>query len=83
MKGKAYEQRLQLLNITTLEKRRQRGDLIEVYKIPLCDRCAHYFITISMVEADTMNAFKYRLDKYWSNQDGKCYFPSVRTEIKS
>ena len=33
MKGKTYEQRLQLLNITTLEKRRQRGDLIEVYKI--------------------------------------------------
>jgi len=36
---------------------------------PLCDRCAYYFITISMVEADTVNAFKYRLDKYWSNQD--------------
>jgi len=33
MKGRTYEQRLQLLNITTLEKRRQRGDLIEVYKI--------------------------------------------------
>ena len=27
------EQRLQLLNITTLERRRQRDDLIEVYKI--------------------------------------------------
>jgi len=33
MKGMTYEQRLQLLNITTLEKRRQRGDLIEMYKI--------------------------------------------------
>jgi len=22
-----------------------------------------------VVEADTVNAFKYRLDKYWSNQD--------------
>jgi len=33
MKAKTYEQRLQLLNITTLEKRRQRGDLIEMYKI--------------------------------------------------
>ena len=31
--GKTYEQRLQLMNITTLERRRQRGDLIEVYKI--------------------------------------------------
>jgi len=31
--GKTYEQRLQLLNITSLERRRQRGDLIEVYKI--------------------------------------------------
>jgi len=33
MKGRTYEQRLQLLNVTTLEKRRQRGDLIDVYKI--------------------------------------------------
>jgi len=33
MKGMTYEQCLQLLNITTLEKRRQRGDIIEIYKI--------------------------------------------------
>jgi len=33
MKGMTYKQSLQLLNITTLEKRRQRGDLIEVNKI--------------------------------------------------
>jgi len=32
MKCKTYEQRLQLLNITTVEKRRQRADLIEVYR---------------------------------------------------
>jgi len=33
-KGMTYEQRMQILNITTLEKRRQRVDLTEVYKIP-------------------------------------------------
>jgi len=33
VKGMTYEQRLQLLNITTLEIKRQRLDLIEVYKI--------------------------------------------------
>ena len=33
MKSKTYEERLKLLKLTTLERRRQRGDLIEVYKI--------------------------------------------------
>jgi len=33
LKSKSYEQRLQILNLTSLEKRRVRGDLIEVFKI--------------------------------------------------
>jgi len=33
MKCMMYEQRLQLLNNTTLERKRQMGDLIKVYKI--------------------------------------------------
>jgi len=33
MKHKSYEERLKLLGITTLEKRRVRGDLIQVFRI--------------------------------------------------
>ncbi len=33
MKGKSYEDRLKLLNLTTLEERRIRGDSIQWYKI--------------------------------------------------
>ena len=33
LKGKDYRQRLEELGITTLEERRERGDLIQVYKI--------------------------------------------------
>ena len=32
-KGKGYEERLRIMNLTTLETRRVRGDLIQVYKI--------------------------------------------------
>jgi len=33
MKRKSYEERLKLLGITSLEKRRVRGDLIQVFRI--------------------------------------------------
>lgn len=33
LRGKSYEERLQALNLTTLEQRRERGDLIQVYKL--------------------------------------------------
>ena len=33
MKGKSYEERLQKLNLWSLEERRNRQDLIEVFKI--------------------------------------------------
>ena len=33
LKDKSYEERLRCLNLTTLDTRRLRGDLIEVFKI--------------------------------------------------
>ena len=33
MKGKSYEERLQRMNLWSLEERRNRQDLIEVFKI--------------------------------------------------
>ena len=33
MKGKSYEERLQKLNLWSLEERRSRQDLIQVFKI--------------------------------------------------
>ena len=33
LKGKTYEERLKELGLTTLEARRERGDMIEVFKI--------------------------------------------------
>ena len=38
MKGKSYEERLQKLNLWSLEERRNRQDLIEVFKI--CKGCS-------------------------------------------
>ena len=32
LKNKCYTDRMRILNLTTLEKRRKRGDLIEAYK---------------------------------------------------
>jgi len=36
MKSETYKERIKLLKLTTLERKRQRGDLIEVYKILTC-----------------------------------------------
>ena len=34
LKGRTYNQRLKELDMITLEERRERGDLIQVYKVP-------------------------------------------------
>ena len=33
LRNKSYDERLKILNLTTLQKRRKRGDLIETFKI--------------------------------------------------
>ena len=116
MKSKTYEERLglKLLKLTTLERRRQRGDLIEVYKIvtgkedidssclfqlasqdlnfrghhlKLYKKPCHlnvrkyYFsqrivnswnsLPKSVVEAPSVNSFKNRLDKYFTDMDSQ------------
>ena len=46
---KSYEERLKIFNLTTLEKRRIRGDLIQIFKIKL-----------GLEKVDLINEFSYR-----------------------
>ena len=111
LKHLAYSDRLKNLNLPTLNYRRHRGDMIEVYKIvtkKYSEECctfltrSNYKITRGnrynlekghirydarkysfscrvitlwnslpdiVVSANSTNAFKNRLDKYWSTQE--------------
>ena len=108
-RGQDYESRLARVGLITLEDRRSRGDLIEVFKIikgidkvdyrnffelasysvtrghrykiikvrPRLEIRKHFFsqrvvnswnkLPSTVVEADTVNVFKNRLDSYWKN----------------
>jgi len=46
MVGKTYEERLQCLKLWTLEERRNRQDLIEVFMVALCNRADHYIFIL-------------------------------------
>ena len=65
----SYEDRLRVVHLTSLETRRIRGDLIEVYKIMhgLTDLNSKDFITIS---ASGLRGHRYKLFK-----------PRVRTDV--
>jgi len=47
-----------------------------IRKYSFCARVVHIWNSLpnEVVEANTVNAFKNRLDKHWSNQDGLFYF---------
>ena len=111
LKGMSYEQRLRALDLPTLQYRRYRGDMIEVFKMThgLYDETVtndfldmkpsrargHDFniyklgcrldvrkysfrlrvtsqwnnLPDSVVNADSMNSFKNRLDKFWNDSE--------------
>ena len=64
-----YEDRLKLVNLTTLETRRIRGDLIEVYKI------LHGYTDINPQDFFTFSGFQFR------GHGLKLYKPRIRTDI--
>ena len=112
LKHLCYEDRLKALGLTTLEQRRKRGDLIEVFRILkgfekvdhnqffelnaegilrghtlkikknrsntnlrqnfFTSRVVNEWNSLpsSVVEADTINCFKNRLDKYLNSKNG-------------
>jgi len=77
-----YSKRLDVLNLTTLEKRRLRGDLIEVYKLLTgrenIDHTAFSsWMTVVMVREDK-TGHKYKLKKYRSRLDIRKHFFSNR-----
>ena len=78
LKNLPYEERLSRLNLTTLEKRRQRGDLIQTYRI---------MTQIDKVNPDTLfqratylstRGHKHKLAKTRPNLDIRKFFYSQR-----
>jgi len=68
---------LKKLKIPTLKYRRARGDIIEVFKIVhghydninRISLLPHVDVATMVVDSDSINCFKSRLDKFWTNQD--------------
>jgi ribonuclease P/MRP protein subunit RPP40 len=61
LKGKSYSQRLGELGLTTLEDRRERGDLIQAYKILTGKEMVNYQTWFQMCEAmDDMRGTRLR-----------------------
>ena len=67
-KGKTYEERLKLVGLTTLENRRLRSDLIEVFRIILkgyegLDEKAFFKRQQGVTRGHTLKLYKQRVNK--------------------
>jgi hypothetical protein len=75
---KSYEERLKLCKLLTLEQRRHRGDMIEVFKLlnGFDDVKFNNFINAwnnlpaSIVECHSVNSFKHYISVYLSVNSG-------------
>ena len=56
MEGKTYEERLQCLKLWTLEKRRNRQDLIEVFMVALWNRADDYIFILFLLSSSSFFA---------------------------
>ena len=78
MKHLSYEDRLIRLNLTTLERRRERGDIIQTYKIihGLSDENINELFT--MAEDDSITRHSKKVHKQYTHLDSRKYFYSQR-----
>ena len=72
LKKLSYEQRLRRLNLTTLEERRKRGDLIEMYKL-----------LTQKENVDYKQFFQKENNHHrlWGHSS-KVFIPSIRTNLR-
>ena len=78
IKALSYEERLDATGLTTLEERRTRGDLIEVFKMIKGFEKVNYQNFFNLVENDRTRGHKYKLRKSRSRLDVRKHFFSQR-----
>ncbi|CAL4166382.1 unnamed protein product, partial [Meganyctiphanes norvegica] len=80
LRNKSYEERLIFLGLTTLEERRERGDMIETYKILTGkeDVNPSIFFQLAQVRGDSDSVDSLKLFKKRYNLDKRGYVFSHR-----
>src|SRR5215813_7885982 len=76
MQGKSYQQRLEELDLYSLEKRRRRGDLIEAFKIIKGIDHINGFFELS--DNDTTRGHNLKLKKHRAHLLNRYYFLNQR-----